>query len=158
MGGRHCLHRDGRRMAPPRSRDRHVPQEGRGLADVRAHGQEAGRGCARTGSRKGEPPTTSASFSTTIGVPSTRPGRSSAASSPMGSPNPCRGRATHGTTRSRNPSSRRSSASWRAARATRRGRRRSRTWSKNIELYYNTRRMHPSIGDNAPCDPERDVA
>ena len=58
------------------------------------------------------PPTTSASSSTTIRVPSTLPGRSSAASSPMGSPNPCRSRATHGTTRSRNPSSRRSSASW----------------------------------------------
>ena len=29
---------------------------------------------------------------------------------------------------------------------------------KYIELYYNTRRMHSSIGYNAPCDLERDVA
>ena len=29
---------------------------------------------------------------------------------------------------------------------------------KHIELYYNTRRMHSSIGYNAPCDLERDVA
>ena len=29
---------------------------------------------------------------------------------------------------------------------------------KYIELYYNTRRMHSSIGYNAPCDPERDAA
>ena len=29
---------------------------------------------------------------------------------------------------------------------------------KCIELYYNTRRMHSSIGYNAPCDLERDVA
>lgn len=29
---------------------------------------------------------------------------------------------------------------------------------KYIELYYNTRRMHSSIGHNAPCDLERDVA
>lgn len=29
---------------------------------------------------------------------------------------------------------------------------------KCIELYYNTRRMHLSIGHNAPCDLERDVA
>ena len=29
---------------------------------------------------------------------------------------------------------------------------------KYIELYYNTRRMHSSIGCNAPCDLERDVA
>ena len=48
------LHRNGRRMALPRSRDRRVPQEGRGLVDVRAHNREAGRGCARAGGRKGE--------------------------------------------------------------------------------------------------------
>ena len=29
---------------------------------------------------------------------------------------------------------------------------------KYIELYYNRRRMHSSIGYNAPCDLERDVA
>lgn len=29
---------------------------------------------------------------------------------------------------------------------------------KRIELYYNTRRMHSSIGYAAPCDLERDVA
>ena len=29
---------------------------------------------------------------------------------------------------------------------------------KYIELYYNTRRIHSSIGYNAPCDLERDVA
>ena len=29
---------------------------------------------------------------------------------------------------------------------------------KYIELYYNTRRMRSSIGYNAPCDLERDVA
>lgn len=29
---------------------------------------------------------------------------------------------------------------------------------KYIELYYNTRRMHSSIGYNAPCNLERDVA
>lgn len=29
---------------------------------------------------------------------------------------------------------------------------------KYIELYHNTRRMHSSIGCNAPCDLERDVA
>ena len=29
---------------------------------------------------------------------------------------------------------------------------------KYIELYYNTRRMHSSIGYNAPCDLERDIA
>lgn len=29
---------------------------------------------------------------------------------------------------------------------------------KYIELYYNRRRMHSSIGHNAPCDLERDVA
>ena len=29
---------------------------------------------------------------------------------------------------------------------------------KYIELYYNTRRMHSSIGYDAPCDLERDVA
>ena len=29
---------------------------------------------------------------------------------------------------------------------------------KYIELYYNTRRRHSSIGYNAPCDLERDVA
>ena len=53
MGGRHHLHRDGRRTALPRSRDRRVPQEGRGLVDVRAQteklvadalGQAVGRG------------------------------------------------------------------------------------------------------------------
>ena len=55
MGGRHRLHRDGRRTALPRSRDRRVPQEGRGLVDLRAHDREAGRGCARAGGRKGEP-------------------------------------------------------------------------------------------------------
>lgn len=55
MGGRHRLHRDGRRTALPRSRDRRIPQEGRGLVDVRAHDREAGRGCARAGGRKGEP-------------------------------------------------------------------------------------------------------
>ena len=30
--------------------------------------------------------------------------------------------------------------------------------SKYIELYYNMRRMHSSIGYNAPCDLDRDVA
>ncbi|RDB57533.1 hypothetical protein C1880_01575 [Senegalimassilia anaerobia] len=49
------LHRNGRRTALPRSRDRRVPQEGRGLVDVRAHDREAGRGCARAGGRRGEP-------------------------------------------------------------------------------------------------------
>ena len=29
---------------------------------------------------------------------------------------------------------------------------------KYIELYYNRQRMHSSIGYNAPCDLERDVA
>ena len=29
---------------------------------------------------------------------------------------------------------------------------------KYIELYYNTRRMHSSIGYNAPCNLERDIA
>ena len=29
---------------------------------------------------------------------------------------------------------------------------------KRIELYYNRQRMHSSIGYNAPCDLERDVA
>lgn len=29
---------------------------------------------------------------------------------------------------------------------------------KRIELYYNRQRMHSSIGHNAPCDLERDVA
>lgn len=29
---------------------------------------------------------------------------------------------------------------------------------KCIELYCNRRRIHSSIGYNAPCDPERDVA
>ena len=29
---------------------------------------------------------------------------------------------------------------------------------KYIELYYNRQRMHSSIGCNAPCDLERDVA
>ena len=29
---------------------------------------------------------------------------------------------------------------------------------KRIELNYNTRRMHSSIGYNAPCDLERDIA
>lgn len=29
---------------------------------------------------------------------------------------------------------------------------------KYIELYYNARRVHSSIGYNAPCDLERDVA
>ena len=55
MGGRHRLHRNGRRMALPRSRDRRVPREGRGPVDVRAHDREAGRGCARAGGRRGEP-------------------------------------------------------------------------------------------------------
>ena len=27
-----------------------------------------------------------------------------------------------------------------------------------VELYCNRQRMHSSIGYNAPCDPERDVA
>ena len=49
------LHRNGRRMTPPRSRDRRAPQKGRGLVDVRAHDREAGRGCARAGGRRGEP-------------------------------------------------------------------------------------------------------
>ena len=129
MGGRHRLHRDGRRTALPRSRDRRVPQEGRGPVDVRAHDREAGRRCARAGSRKGEPARRLQPRLPRRPGPGTLPGRSGAAPSPMGSPDPCRGRATHGTTRSRNPSSRRSSASWRAARAARRGRRRSGTCS-----------------------------
>lgn len=29
---------------------------------------------------------------------------------------------------------------------------------RNIELYYNRQRTHSSIGYNAPCDLERDVA
>lgn len=29
---------------------------------------------------------------------------------------------------------------------------------KYIELYYNARRVHSSIGYNAPCDLERDAA
>ena len=53
MGGRHRLHRNGPRMALPRSRDRRVPQEGRGQVDVRAHDREVGRGCARAGGQKG---------------------------------------------------------------------------------------------------------
>lgn len=50
------LHRNGRRMALPRSCDRRVPQKGRGLVDVRAHYREAGRGCAREAVGRESPP------------------------------------------------------------------------------------------------------
>ena len=113
MGGRHHLHRDGRRTALPRSRDPRVPQEGRGLIDVRAHDREAGRGCARADGRKGEPARRlQPRLPRRPGFPVHFPGVPAPPRVPWDRPIHVAAGPTHGTTRSRNPSSRRSSASW----------------------------------------------
>ena len=90
-------------------------------------------------------------------VPSTLPGRSSAASSPLESPNPCRGRATHGTTRAESffKTLKRELVNGKGYKTREEAKQ---DVFKYIEPCYNRQRMHSSIGYNAPCDLERDVA
>ena len=85
-------------------------------------------------------------------------GRSIVASSPTESPDPCRGRATHGTTRSRKSffkMLKRELVNGKGCKT-----RKEAKWDvlKYIGLHCNRQRMRSSIGYNAPCDLERDVA
>lgn len=155
MGARHHLHRDGRRTALPPSRDRRVPQEGRGLVDVRAHDREAGRGCARAGGRKGEPsrpprprlPRRSGFPARVPGVPALprilwdrpRPG------SPWDDALP----------ESFFETLKRELVNGKGYKTREEAKQDLFTY---IEPCYSRRRMHSSIGYNAPCDLERDVA
>ena len=158
MGGRHHLHRNGRRTALPRSRDRRVPQEGRGLVDVRAHDREAGRGCARAGGRKGEPARgLQPRLPRRPGFPARFPGVPALPRVPWDRP-------IH--VAAGQPMGRRARGILLQDAQARAGERQGpqdeggakQDVFKYIELYYNTRRMHSSIGYNAPCDLERDVA
>lgn len=145
-------------MALPRSRDRRVPQEGRGPVDVRAHDREAGRGCARAGGRKGKPPDdfglvfhddqgsqyTSRAFqrcleSHGVAQSMSRPG------------NPW----DNALAESFFKTLKRELVNGRGYKTREEAKQ---DVFKCIELYCNTRRMHSSIGYNAPCDLERDVA
>lgn len=158
MGGRHRLHRNGRGMALPRSRVRRVPQEGRGLVDVRAHDREAGRGCARTGSRRGGPARRPRPrLSRRPGFPVRVPSVSALPRAPW---------VARSMSRPGNPWDNALAESLfktlKRELANGKGRK-TREEAKQdvfeyIELYYNRQRMHSSIGYNAPCDLERDVA
>lgn len=91
-------------------------------------------------------------------VPSTLPGRSSAASSPMESPNPCRGRATHGDNALAESFFKTPERELASGKGYKTREEAKRDVFKYIELNYNRQRMRSSIGYNAPCDLERDIA
>ena len=149
---------DGRRTALPRSRDRRVPQEGRGLVDVRAHDREAGRGCARAGGRKGEPSRPPRPrLPRRQGSPARFPGVPALPRAPWGRPiHVAAGR----------PMGRRARGILLRDAQARAGERQGlqdeggakQDVLEYIEPCYNRRRMRSSIGYNAPCDLERDVA
>ena len=125
-------------MALPRSCDRRVPQESRGLVDVRAHDREAGHGCARAGSRKGEP--ARRLLSLVFQFPARFPG--------VPAPPRVPGIAFFKTLKRELVNGKGCKTREEAKQDV----------FKYIELYYNRQRMHSSIGYNAPCDLERDVA
>ena len=72
-GGRHRMHAHKRRTALSRGRDRRLPPQGRGLADVRAHHREGRDRRDRAGGWQGGRQTTAASSPMTAKASSTPP-------------------------------------------------------------------------------------